>query len=198
MQIFDLAHATLNAKSDRRTPKTNFQLIRATLNAKSDRRTPKTVVKCKFPNYPRNPFGIPCVSDVQNCGKTVIFYLVVASWREQLVRNCGEMHILGRTRTSWGGLLPRVSVFSVCVCVRVFCVCVCACVFCVFFCVCFLSVFSLCVFCLCVLSVCFLSVFSLCLCFLSVFSVFSLCVFCVCFLSVFSLCVCGHSIYKLF
>ena len=200
MQIFDLAHATLNAKSDRRTPKTNFQLIRATLNAKSDRRTPKTVVKCKFPNYPRNPFGIPCVSDVQNCGKTVIFYLVVASWREQLVRNCGEMHILGRTRTSWGGLLPRVSVFSVCVCVCVFSVCVCVrvCFLCVFLCV-----FSLCVFSLCFLSVCSVCVFSVCVFSLSVFSVCVLCVFslrflCVFSLCVFSVCVCGHSIYKLF
>ena len=64
----------------------------------------------------------------------MIFYLVVASWRGQLVRNCGEMH-------SWGGLLPRVSVFSVfSVCV---CVCVCACFLCVCVCVC---VFSVCVF----------------------------------------------------
>ena len=58
----------------------------------------------------------------------MIFYLVVASWPGQLVRNCGEMHILGRTRTSWGGLL---SVFSVCV----FSV---------------LCVFSLCFLCVCV------------------------------------------------
>ena len=125
---------------------------------------PKTVVKCKFSNYPRNPFGILCLSDAQNCGKIVTFYLVVASWRGQLVRNCGEMHILGRARTS---------TFTSCVCV---------------FCLCFLSVcvFCLCVFCLC--SLCFLSVFSVC--FLSVLSLCFLCV-CVCVrVRVFSVCVC--------
>ena len=84
------------------------------------------MVKCKFAASPRNPFGISCLSDAQNCGEIVIFYLVVASWPGQLVRNCGEMHILGRTRTSWGGLL---SVFSVCV----------------FSVLCVFSVFSVCV-----------------------------------------------------
>ena len=117
---FQARRATLNAKSECRTFKTvnaHFQPCRATLNAKCECRMLKTVVKCKFSTSPRNRLGISCVSDAQNCGKMEIFYLVATSWGGELFRNCGEMRILGRTLTSWGGLLPRVSVFSLCVCV---------------------------------------------------------------------------------
>ena len=57
----------------------------------------KTVVNFKFATSPRNPLGISCASDGQNCGKIDIFYLVVTSWGGLLFQNCGEMDILGRT-----------------------------------------------------------------------------------------------------
>ena len=58
---------------------------------------------------------------LKNCGKTVIFDLVVTSRGGQLLLNCGEMHILGRALTSWGGL------WSVFLHVCFLCVCVCVC-----------------------------------------------------------------------
>ena len=48
-----------------------FHVAQATLNVKSDCRTPKTVVKCKFFGSSRNPFVTSCWSDVRNCGKTM-------------------------------------------------------------------------------------------------------------------------------
>ena len=57
MQIFHVAERPLTQKVIVGRPKlwwnANFSRRRATLNAKSDRRTPKTVVKCKFLSSPK-------------------------------------------------------------------------------------------------------------------------------------------------
>ena len=70
-------------------------MAQATLNAKSDRRTPKTVVKCKFSVCSRNLFVASCSSDVQNCGEMQIFpstvQFVTSCWSD--VRNCGKTKI---------------------------------------------------------------------------------------------------------
>ena len=73
MQFFHVAKATLNAKSDRRTPKT---VVKCKFSGRS--RNPlvtssKTVVKCKFFRRRRNLFVTSCWSDVRNCGKTMVF-----------------------------------------------------------------------------------------------------------------------------
>ena len=104
MQILELAEATLNAKSDRRTPETvvkcKYSLgARATLSSFRARRTSKTVVKCNF-RGPSNPFVTSCWSDVRNCGKAMIFLCrgrlptPCAHFIHFCARRCSEMYIL--------------------------------------------------------------------------------------------------------
>ena len=77
-----------------------LELAEATLNAKSDRRTPETVVKCKFLSWTGNPFVTSCWSDVRNCGKTMIFLYrgrlptPCAHFIHFCARRCSETSIL--------------------------------------------------------------------------------------------------------
>ena len=67
-----------------------LELAEATLNAKSDRRTPETVVKCKFSGSSRNPFVTSCSSDVQNCGEMQILPSTVQPFRKR-IRKAAEL-----------------------------------------------------------------------------------------------------------
>ena len=77
MQIFTSPKQPLTQKVIVGRPKlwwnANFHVAEATLNAKSDCRTPETVVKCKFSGSSRNSLVTSCSSNVRNCGKTMIF-----------------------------------------------------------------------------------------------------------------------------
>ena len=83
MQIFTSPKQPLTQKVIVGRPKlwwnANFHVAQATLNAKSDRRTPETVVKCKFSGSSRNPLVASCSSDVQNCGEMQLSYVVRAT-----------------------------------------------------------------------------------------------------------------------
>ena len=104
MQIFHVAEATLNAKSDRQTPETvvkcNSLGRLATLSSLRARRKSKTVVKCKFLSSTGNPFVTSCWSDVRNCGKTMIFICrgrlptPCAHFIHFCARRCSETYIL--------------------------------------------------------------------------------------------------------
>ena len=124
-----MAQATLNAKSDCRTPKTvvkykfsrlpkqpltqkvivgrpklwwnaNSLCARATLSSLRARRTSKTVVKCKFRARRCNPFVTSCWSDVRNCGKTMIFYAAGDCRRHALI-SYNSAHAAVAKRAFW-------------------------------------------------------------------------------------------------